>query len=259
MTTLSDFNLLSFKAISNFVNDLCSIFDTNHELKLYHRLLNKTTLSHTQAINKHIQAFKTFCIANRQAIISKDYKHLIEGKIHYSERVFIDVELFVKDADKHTINAIAKHLLTISAIIDPSANAREILKKNKSKESNLLTNIMDKVESNVDLTKSTNPLEAISSIMSSGVFNDIVSTMQTGMSDGSIDTMGLINTVQDMVGQLGLNTNGGMGSGGSSETGSSPAPSIPNIMQMIQQMMPPQQQLSASISTTPSINVDTVD
>jgi hypothetical protein len=71
MTT--DYNIITFKAICTFVNDLSEIFSNeNHSLKLYDRLIKKTTLSHDKAISKHIQAFKIFCKENRDAILNKD-------------------------------------------------------------------------------------------------------------------------------------------------------------------------------------------
>ena len=41
-------------------------------LKLYVRLITKTTLSHEKAIKKHIKAFRDFCISNRDALEVKD-------------------------------------------------------------------------------------------------------------------------------------------------------------------------------------------
>ena len=75
MTT--DYNLLTFRAISTFTNDLSEIFGgENHSLKLYQRLLNKTTITHEKAISKHIIAFKNFCVSNREAILSKSLDKL---------------------------------------------------------------------------------------------------------------------------------------------------------------------------------------
>ena len=46
-TQQDNIDLLCFKAISEFVNDLGEIFSNRqHSLKLYSRLIKKTTLSH---------------------------------------------------------------------------------------------------------------------------------------------------------------------------------------------------------------------
>jgi len=74
---MSDYNILAFKHINNFVNELSELFgQTNHPLKLYKRLLDKTTINHTIAINKHVDAFKLFCVENRDLILKKNVSTL---------------------------------------------------------------------------------------------------------------------------------------------------------------------------------------
>ena len=203
MTT--DYNLLTFKAISTFTNDLSEIFGTDyHSLKLYQRLLDKTTITHEKAISKHIDAFKHFCVSNRDAILNKNLSKLNNDKIEYSSRVYIDIVSIMKKADTETVNVIWKHLLNISAFVDPAGKAKEILKKNSSESSNesdFLENIINKVESNIN-PNSSNPLEAVSTLMSSGVFNDLVSGMNTKLQDGSLDLGKLVGTVEKMCSTL---------------------------------------------------------
>lgn len=197
MTT--EYNLLTFKAISKFINDLSEVFSTQqHALKLYQRLVNKTTINHDKAMGKHIEAFKHFCVVNREALETKNITKLVENKIEYSERVFIDFASIFRLSDSETSEVIWKHLLTISAFVDPASRAKEILKKNSSgKEGDFLANIIDKVEQNVD-PNSTNPMEAVSQIMKSGVFTDLLSGMNNGLQDGSLDLGKLMSTVQNL-------------------------------------------------------------
>ena len=203
MSTIN-YELIAFKAISEFTKELGGMFtstDKNHSLKLYEHLLNKTTLSHDKAIKKHITAYKNFCIANRDAILQKDSTLLVENKVMYSTRVYIDFLNIFKEADKDTANIIWKHLLTISALVDPAGKAKEILKNNvDTKEANFLSDIINKVESNVN--PNSNPLEAISSIMSSGVFNDLITGMNSGIQNGDLDLGKLMGTVQTMCSSL---------------------------------------------------------
>jgi hypothetical protein len=211
---MSDNSLVAFKAISTFTNDLGSIFaDKQHSLRLYCHLLNKTTLAHERAIRKHMEAFRSFCVENREAILSKDETKFIGNnvvkitkkikndrivRIKYSENVYIDIDLIFKEADKETKQVIWKHLLVISALLDPTGNAKELLKASKGKEADFLSNIISKVEEHVK-PDSKNPMEAISSIMSSGVFGDILSGMNDGLSDGSLDLTKLMTSVSSMV------------------------------------------------------------
>jgi hypothetical protein len=197
----TDTSLITFKAISNFANELGEVFSDKHRpLKLYVHLINKTTLVDDEPIQKHINAFKSFCITNRDSIYTKS-KKLTKDKIFYSKRVFINMKDIFELSDAETTSTIWKHLLTISAIVDPAGKARDILKEESKNgsgdEINFLTNIISKVESNIKPDSS--PVEAITSIMQSGIFNDLISGMGTGLQDGSLDLSKLMGTVQKMV------------------------------------------------------------
>ena len=202
MSNSSDYNLITFKALSKFVNELAEMFSAdNHSLKLYNRLIQKTTLSHDNAIRKHIDIFRTFCINNRDCIINKN-TNLTNPALEYSEKVFINFSDIFKESDPETSSVIWNHLLTISALVDPSSKAKEILKNSKdAKEADFLSNILNKVESNVN--PNSNPLEAVSSIMSSGVFTELISGMNNGIQDGSLDLGKLMGTVQQMCSSIG--------------------------------------------------------
>lgn len=255
--TTNDNSLLTFKAISNFTKELNNLFSKEqHSLKLYARLIDKTTISHDASIRKHVEAFRHFCITNRDAIMSKDVNKIQEPKIVYSEKVFIDMTAIFMLADTETTRVIWQHILCISALVDPAGKARELLKENLAsgksgnKETDFLTDIIDKVEKHVD--PNLNPMEAVSSIMKSGVFTDLIGGMNQGLSDGSLNIGKLMGAVQGMVGQLGEKSGGnpqtddamkmlstmmaGMGNMGPM-TGANTNPNMPDMMTMMQGMM----------------------
>ena len=203
----TDTSLITFKTISNFTNDLGDVFSEKHRpLKLYVHLINKTTLAHDLAIQKHIDAFRLFCVANRESISkSSPSPKLSKEKIIYSKRVFINMKDIFQMADAETTRVIWKHLLTISALVDPAGKAREILKMQAEngeggEEINFLTDIISKVEANVN--PNSNPMEAVTAIMQSGIFSDLVSGMGSGLQDGTLDLGKLMGTVQKMVTKL---------------------------------------------------------
>jgi hypothetical protein len=202
-----DTSLVTFKAISNFTTSLEEVFGKDERpLKLYVHLISKTTLSHEKAIHKHIDAFRLFCTANREAFESRNVSKFAETKISYSDRVYIDIKKIFDSADKDTTDVIWKHLLTISALVDPTGKARQILKatadkgSGPAKEANFLNDIIGKVEEHVD--PDANPMEAVASIMKSGVFADLVGGMGNGLQDGTLDLGKLMGTVQTMVSSL---------------------------------------------------------
>lgn len=246
-------SLIAFKAVCNFVNDLEFEYGKRHKpLKLYKRLVNHTQISHDQAIRKHLGIFHDFCVENRDALLEQDKEKLVQKKIVYSDRVFIDMELIFRLADAETTPIIWKHLLTISAIVDPTGKAKEILKRAKEDgkasgdEADFLTNIISKVEKSVK--PDANPMEAISSIMQSGIFTEMMSDLGSkkldlskllGAVQGMVSTlgnqvgddpeakqaMGMLNNVSAMMGNMG---NGGVNGA---------APDMSGMLQMMTSMM----------------------
>lgn len=199
----TDNSLIAFKAISKFINDLSEMFgDSQKSLQLYSFLLSRTTLSHEVAISKHVDIFRTFCVDNRDAMSCMDSSKLMNPLIKYSEKVSIDMTMIFASADASTTKTIWKHFLTISAIVDPTGEARKILKEVKSQgnESDFLCNMMEKIEKNVD--SNVNPMDAISSMMSSGIFTELIGGMGSGIQDGTLDLGKLMGTVQKMVSKM---------------------------------------------------------
>lgn len=194
-----------FKAISNFATALAELFeDVYRPLKLYCFLINKTKPDHKIAIQKHIDAFQEFCTVNKESILSKNVDGIVTDKIVYSERVFIDIKEILKISDTETRDVIWKHILTIYALIDPSGNAKKALKekpKTGPAESNFLSSLMSSVEEHID-PNSTNPMDAVGSIMKSGVFTDLIQNMTEGFSNGSLDMGKLMGEVGNMVGKM---------------------------------------------------------
>jgi hypothetical protein len=256
-------SLIAFKAICNFVNDLEGEYGKKHKpLRLYKRLINHTQIAHEQAIKKHLSIFHTFCVQNRDALSSQDSEKLTQDRFEYSERVYIDMKLIFKFSDSETKPIIWKHLLTISAIIDPTGKAKDILKKSAEEgktgqnESDFLSNIISKVEKSVK--PNANPMEAVSSIMQSGLLNE----MMSDLGSKKLDLGKLLGAVQGMVGSLssqvgddpeakqavGMLNNmtsmmGNIGSGGESQG----MPDMSGMMQMMTTMMSGMKPPSATV------------
>lgn len=244
-STLTDIEQSTFKAIIAFITSLAEIYSSSyHELELYDRLIQKTTLKHEVAVRKNIEAFRVFCIQNKNAITKRDYS-VIDGVIVYSvNKVFVDVKKILEKSDADTRKVIWLHLLKILALIDPTTKAREILKENASNESNLIDEIMTKVEANVDL-KNTNPIEAVTQIMNSGVFNDLMMGMNNKLQDGSIDLGKLMGTVENLCSNM-KGDFGGSGAGGGGD-----------LFKIFQTVVAPQiQNIASSSEKTPPVELD---
>jgi len=216
----------TFKAIKEFVQVLADSFARrNRPLKLYCHLLNRTESyrNHRKAAKKHIEAFAAFCKNNNEAIVSKDIDRCVQRRVSYSKQVYIDFKDVFGDADSEVRSVIWQHLLYISVRTNPEAGeAKEIL-QNPSTEDDFVSSIRDRIQESVDVDDLSNPMQAVSSIMQSGLLKDLMGTMGGGVENGTFDFKKLMGSVRTMVTSL----NEDAGGGGQGEQG----------MQMINTMM----------------------
>lgn len=188
-----------YKHIANFIKSLSECYgDEFINVKLYNRLLEKTTYEHKESISKHIYLFKEFCTKNENKIVRKDY-NFIEEEIRYSEKVFLNMkEIFEKSEDK---NVLWKHVYTIASYLNGNIDAKKMLSEDTS-ENNFLLDIMEKVEGSID-PESKNPMDAITNMMTSGVFSELVGTMTSGLQKGDLNLGSLMGTMNNMMGDMG--------------------------------------------------------
>tara|TARA_Y100000114_G_C11739800_1_gene318286 strand:+ start:462 stop:1178 length:717 start_codon:yes stop_codon:yes gene_type:complete len=210
---MEDSQLAVFNAISKFVSCLNDCYGPKQlSLQLYNTLLTKTTLSHKEAIDKHVKLFKIFCIDNQQSILDKNSDNMHNYVIEYSDKIKIDFEQIFELADKSEKAVIWNHILIICAYLNPQIRAKEILMKDKdnTNESNFLTDIINTVEQNVG-NDVNDPMKAVGDIMSSGVFTNLVGNMTSGLQNGELDLSKLVGTVNNMVGTLVKDASGDTG------------------------------------------------
>lgn len=202
----SDATLLIFKSICNFIKDLNESFGKKYKsLYLYAALIDKTGIINEEPIRKHIQLFSLFCKNNEEAILNKDESKIKTWNLKYSEKVYIDMKSIFTDADKDEKDTIWKHLIALLALLHPSSQAKNLLKSqapnNGGREDAFLTNLIDKVGEHIDPTAS-NPMDMMNGIMSSGVFQELVDSMNTGISDGELDLTKMLGSLQSMIGNI---------------------------------------------------------
>lgn len=205
--------VLGFKSICNFVKALNEVFgDRSAGLQLYAHLLEKTGLIHEEPIRKHLQIFKTWLKSNESMVVTKNYRNAKELEIDiqpikYSDKVYLDMKFLLESADDEQLEVIHTHLLTIAAVLDPSSEARRILRQRKAKQNaasgkrddDVLTNIFKKIGDNINLD-SGNPLEMVSSVLNSGVVSDVMNVVNEGFGpDGNIDFVKMLGSLQTVV------------------------------------------------------------
>lgn len=213
--TINDSTLLIFKAITSFVHDMNEIYgEANKPLLLYAHLIEKTGIIHEEPIRKHIQLFKAFVTENEEGIMQKDAEKITSPLVQYSEKVFIDMSEIMKASKDAPLDreSIWKHLLTLSALLNPSSQAKEILRREKESqassaaavegsEDDFLSGLIDKVGKHIDPT-SSNPMDSMNNLMSSGVFGELMTSMDKGIENGTLDMQKMVGSLQKMIGSL---------------------------------------------------------
>ncbi len=220
----SDQSLKIFAKILSFVNELKQVFPREH-IQLYHKLLKKTPIGHPDAISKHLHVFDQFISKNQEAIKAKDLEKL-EGDILFSKKVYLDLIACIREADADTRQVIFKHLQVLLFLLHPTDETKQLVQplaqNSTGGEEKFLENFMNKIEQNFSNQEFTDPMQATMSLLQSGVFTDMIQTMNQGVTSGEIDVSKLLGSVQGMLGNLG---------------GVSSDPQMSQMMNMATQMM----------------------
>jgi len=210
----SDATVLIFKSICNFIKDLNESFgEKQKSLLLYAALIEKTGLMHEEPIKKHISIFSEFCKQNEEAIMARHHGELVLSEIRYSDKVYIDVAQVFELADSEEKEIVWSHFVALLALLHPSSEAKKLLKKQADEkrstggasgggnEEEFLSSLVDKVGKHIDPTVS-NPMDMMNGIMSSGVFQELVGSMNTGISEGNLDIGKMLGSLQSMIGNI---------------------------------------------------------
>ena len=233
--TSNDQSLKIFAKILSFVNELKQVFPREH-IQLYHKLLKKTPIGHPEAISKHLHVFDQFISKNQEAIKANDVEKL-EGDVLFSKKVYLDLIACMREGDKDTRQVIFKHLQVLLFLLHPNDETKQLVEPlaqsgNGGGEDKFLENFMSKIEQNFSNQEFTDPMQATMSLLQSGVFTDMIQTMNQGVTSGEIDVSKLLGSVQGMLGNLG---------------GTTSDPQMSQMMNMATQMMS-----TMNLSTPPS-------
>lgn len=209
----------AFGAVVEFLNDLWSVYGQTKKvtpLALYHRLVQHIKFTDKEGIRKVVGGFSQFLsvyndhiLEDRLADIPRDTRILYDN----SDRIYLDIQKFIYQADKPTKDAIRKHLLTISAILEPDAKKIEELSKKPSPlpgltlptddtpEGKFISGIMTKAQTTMETVgESENPMAAVMKLLQSGIVQDMMAGMNQGLGSGEMDMSRMFKTLQTTMG-----------------------------------------------------------
>ncbi len=111
-------NILTFKAIAGFVceaEEMCSLNNrSNQGLTQYARHLETVPVVNDGVIDMHIDAFRSFCSANRE-LIANGALHTSRARlVQFSEDLDFDAVKLLEDLDN---NFVYKHLASIASMV----------------------------------------------------------------------------------------------------------------------------------------------
>lgn len=225
-------NIIIFKTISMFVKELGNMYGkTFRNVNLYMHLIDRTTFSHELAIQKHIDAFRVFCEENIESLMNSDHLSFKKKTVKYSKKVFINFqsifEKTISDGAFDTSKTIWKYLHIIAMNLLPSFKTQfrnKIIENKKSssqdtqgqhpsgvdgklptqtcQEENFLEELITKIESNVNFSENTNPMEAVTGIMQSGIFTEMISGMNNGFKNGTLNMNNMPNAIQKILSKM---------------------------------------------------------
>lgn len=203
----SSTDLSAFQTISEFVSSIHGYYADNptysfvHSLKLYYRLVSKTTFVEDINILRHVQVFRQFCISNRDQIRSKSAL-FSPSRVEFTEKIYVDMNSVFKHADTETIGTLWEYLMTISALLDPENKTKELLQDLKSKngkEGEFIGNVLETMCNDISPSDTANPMSMITNIMSSNVFSTLMNTMNSNVENGQMDMTKLMGSMMHLI------------------------------------------------------------
>ncbi len=200
-----------FSKALNFVNELNKVFSDKYpNIRLYYKLMKKTPIGNSKAIDKHCSLFLKYLNDNEDCIKNKTIKNSNNPDIKFDDKIYINLNECIQQSDKPTKEVIFKHLQLLLYITKPSDDLKAILTNPqtntnelpKVEENKFIDNFITKIEKQFNDKEFNDPLSAAMNMMQSGLFSEIVQDMSEGVKSGSLDPQKLLGSVQGMLGDL---------------------------------------------------------
>jgi hypothetical protein len=198
-----------FEIISDFINELSCIHTENKSIIMYKLLIDKTSKTNINGINKNIKIFKTFCEDNRLGIESNKEK-MINVELKYSENVKINMRDILENSDNDDKKIIRKYLMVLSSLLDKESICKDLLKsdnnqlgeKETDKTKDLISSMVENISSKLDIDENDENLDIgqiMQKMISSGSVSEMFNTVQNSLDSGDIDVNSLLSSAKSMI------------------------------------------------------------
>ena len=200
-----------FKAIVEFAEQLNDAFgkeDVNIK-KVYH-LLYKTQITNRKVVERHLVIFQDFLLDNRPYILERNSEDFEKEDWVVTERIKVNLKDTIMKADSATQKIIWQHFFNIMFLFDPEdERVKNELKvsvaENETRENKFLKDTFSKFEEvmkNPANAEQKDPMAMMGGLLQSGFLNDMIGSINNGVSKGDLNIKNLISTVQSLLGNL---------------------------------------------------------
>lgn len=209
---------------------------------MYFRIISGLKMSDETGIVKVIDGFKNFMVENSHLILNDQLKSIRSGtKILYgdNERIYISISKYINQSDDETLKVIREHLLNILKDTNPETEAinqlKTLVSANSSNNSNsskgekkyagspldfnlaqmnidtnsnegkMLESMMGEFKnmaSSMDTSKVSNPMDAMSQVMSSGFLPKMMGAINSSGSGTGVDPKKMIRMLYTAMGSM---------------------------------------------------------
>lgn len=209
--SLTPLQAKAFKAIQEFCVELHKIFKKQQRsLDLYVKLVQATTLASEKIVIRHLDAFRAFCVKNREAFQAKDLANLEEWCIVYNreKKIFINFKPLLASAAPEILSGILGHLLVINLLLAPSKENKDLYTSTVGASADdgkagIMDELLGMIAPSIDQSN-PDPLAAIGQSIKSGGLQKIIGRIAQGYQDKSLDMNSLISSAQKTFSKAGV-------------------------------------------------------
>jgi hypothetical protein len=189
-----------FDKVVLFVKDLKEVF-SDERVFLFHKLLTNIPDTKPEAREKLANVFSQWILANKEAIAANDADSISDEPIKFTDKVCIPIKELMASTDAETKQSIKKHLLFLLYLVEPSDKLKETLSADRA-ENEFINTFFNKIDDAFNGQQFNDPMTATVQMLNSGIFTDLVQSMNDGVNSGKINLNKLLGNVQGMLGAL---------------------------------------------------------
>jgi len=200
-----------FDASVKFVEDLNSTFPSRGRpsaLSLYHRLMTTTNTNDLARVKQFVDGYVAFFSKNSSRVIelSKTYPNDAKILFNDNDKISIEIGRYMNRASNDQKEVIAKHLLYIYSLLNPSKevnNRLSLALKEKTKEESFFSDMMNSTQQMpaMNFDKGFDMGSMLQMFLNSGL-KDQMENLKNKTDSGELDPLALLKVLHGQLGNM---------------------------------------------------------